>query len=54
MKQRFSEAQIIGFSREAEVGMAVKDLCRRHGFSKRATTSGGASSVAWRCRTPSG
>ena len=34
MKQRFSEAQIIGFLREAEAGMAVKDLCRRHGLSE--------------------
>ncbi len=34
MKQRFSETQIIGFLREAEAGMAVKDLCRRHGFSE--------------------
>ena len=30
MKQRFSEVQIIGFLREAEV--VVKDLCRQHGF----------------------
>ena len=34
MKQRFSEAQIIGFLREAEAGLAVKDLCRWHGFSE--------------------
>lgn len=34
MKQRFSEVQIIGFLREAEAGVAVKDLCRRHGFSE--------------------
>ena len=34
MKQRFSETQIIGFLREAEAGMAVTDLCRRHGFSE--------------------
>lgn len=34
MKQRFSEAQIIGFLREAEAGLGVKDLCRRHGFSE--------------------
>ena len=34
MKQRFSEVQIIGFLREAETGVAVKDLCRRHGFSE--------------------
>ena len=32
MKKRFSEEQIIGFLREADAGMAVKDLCRRHGF----------------------
>lgn len=33
-EERFSEEQIIGFPREAEAGMAVKDLCRRHGFSE--------------------
>lgn len=34
MKKRFTEEQIIGFLREAEAGMAVKELCRRHGFSE--------------------
>ncbi|RBB97214.1 IS3 family transposase, partial [Xanthomonas oryzae pv. oryzae] len=34
MKKRFSEEQIIGFRREAEAGMPIKDLCRRHGFSE--------------------
>lgn len=34
MKKRFSEEQIIGFLREAESGLPVADLCRRHGFSK--------------------
>jgi putative transposase len=34
MKKRFSEGQIIGFLREAEAGIAVKDLCRRHGFAE--------------------
>jgi putative transposase len=33
VNKRFSEEQIIGFLREAEHGVAVKDLCRRHGFS---------------------
>ena len=33
MKKRFSEAQIIGFLRETEAGLPVKELCRRHGFS---------------------
>ena len=34
MKKRFSDEQIIGFLREAEAGMAIKELCRRHGFSE--------------------
>src|SRR5436190_9986515 len=31
MKKRFTEAQIVGFLREADAGAAVKDLCRKHG-----------------------
>jgi len=34
MKKRFTEAQIVGFLREADGGVAVKDLCRKHGFSE--------------------
>lgn len=34
MKRRFSEGRIIGFLREVEAGVLVKDLCRRHGFSE--------------------
>jgi hypothetical protein len=34
MKKRFTEAQIVGFLREADAGLAVKDLCRTHGFSE--------------------
>ena len=34
MKKRFTEEQIIGFLREAEAGLAVAELCRRHGFSE--------------------
>ena len=33
MKKRFSEEQIIGFLKEAERGIAVKELCRKYGFS---------------------
>ena len=33
MKKRFTEAQIAGFLREADAGIPVKDLCRKHGFS---------------------
>ena len=42
-KKRFSEEQIIGFLREAQAGMAVKDLCRKHGFSE-------ASFYLWRSK----
>jgi putative transposase len=34
VKKRFTEEQIIGFLREAEAGLAVAELCRRHGFSE--------------------
>jgi len=33
MKKRFTEEQIIGFLKQAEGGVAIKDLCRKHGFS---------------------
>ena len=33
MKKRFTEEQIIGFLNEADAGVPVKDLCRKHGFS---------------------
>ena len=43
MKKRFTETQIIGFLREAEAGMPVKQLCRKHGFSE-------ASYYLWRSK----
>ena len=43
MKKRFTEAQIIGFLREAEAGVPVKELCRKHGFSE-------ASYYLWRSK----
>jgi putative transposase len=43
MKKRFTEEQIVGFLREAERGVAVKDLCRRRGFSE-------ASYYLWRSK----
>lgn len=33
MKKRFTDEQIIGFLKQAEGGMAIKDLCRKNGFS---------------------
>jgi putative transposase len=32
-KSKYTEEQIIGFLRQVEAGMPVKDLCRKHGFS---------------------
>lgn len=43
MKKRYTEEQIIGFLREADAGVAIKDLCRRHGFSE-------ASDYLWRSK----
>ncbi len=42
-KKRYTEEQIIGFLREADAGVAVKDLCRKHGFSE-------ASYYLWRSK----
>nr|WP_319242861.1 transposase [uncultured Propionivibrio sp.] len=43
MKKRFSEEQIIGFLKQAEAGVPVKELCRQHGFSD-------ASFYTWRAK----
>ena len=43
MKKRYTEAQIIGFLREAEAVLPVAELCRRHGFSE-------ASYYLWRSK----
>ena len=43
MKKRFTEEQIIEFLKEADAGAAIKDLCRRHGFSE-------ASYYLWRSK----
>ena len=43
MKKRYSEEQIIGFLREAESGIPLKELCRLHGFSE-------ASFYLWRSK----
>lgn len=43
MKKRFTEEQIIGFLREADKGIALKELCRKHGFSE-------ASYYLWRSK----
>lgn len=42
-KSRYREEQIIGFIKEAEAGMPVAELCRKHGFSD-------ASFYKWRAK----
>lgn len=43
MKKRYTEEQIIKFLKEADSGVAVNELCRRHGFSE-------ASYYLWRSK----
>jgi putative transposase len=43
VKKRFSEEQIIGVLREADAGLPIKELCRKHGFSE-------ASYYLWRSK----
>ena len=33
-KSRFSESQIVAILREADAGMKVADICRKHGISQ--------------------
>jgi len=41
-----TDEQIIGFLREAEAGVAVKDLCPEHGFSDASCSLGAAGLAA--------
>ncbi|GGM32322.1 hypothetical protein GCM10009425_48540 [Pseudomonas asuensis] len=43
MKKRFTEEHILDFLKQAEAGMSVKELCRRHGVSD-------ASFYTWRAK----
>ncbi len=44
-KSRYSEEQIIGFLKQAEAGIPIKDLCRKGGFSD-------ATFYKWRSKNP--
>jgi putative transposase len=43
VKKRYTEEQIIGFLRDVDKGIALKELCRKHGFSE-------ASYYLWRSK----
>lgn len=34
MMKRFTEEQMIGILREADMGMAIKEVCRKHGIAE--------------------
>lgn len=42
-KSKYTEEQIIGFLKQAEAGVPIKDLCRKGGFSD-------ATFYKWRAR----
>lgn len=43
MKKRFTDEQIIGFLKQADGGVPVRELCRQHGFTD-------ASFYTWRAK----
>jgi putative transposase len=47
MNKRFTEEQILGFLCEADMGVPVRQLCSKHGFSER-------SYYQWRARIVAG
>jgi putative transposase len=48
---KFSETQIVTMLKDAESGVPVADLTRKHGVSKPRSSSGEVSTAARPCRT---
>jgi putative transposase len=44
---RSSETRIVMILKEADVGMKVKEICRKHGISDATYTTGSRSTAAW-------
>lgn len=53
-RKRFSEEQIIGILKQAELGLAVADLLRKHGISEATFYRWKARFGGLEVRTPSG
>ncbi len=49
MKKRFSDEQIISIFREAEAGISVRELCRKHAGSDATFYTWHKSMAVWRC-----
>jgi putative transposase len=52
-RKRNAEEQIIAILKEREAGMKTADLCRKHGISEGASTTGKPSTAGSRSRKPS-
>jgi putative transposase len=53
-KSRFSEEKIISVLKQAEAGMKVSELVRKHGISEATFYNWKASTVAWTSRSCGG
>ncbi|SLW12238.1 ORF1 ISSen4 [Klebsiella pneumoniae] len=49
MKKRFPDEQIISILREAEAGVSVRELCRKHAISDATFIPGARSMAVWSC-----
>ena len=48
MKMRFSDEQIISILREADAGVAAREICRKHAISDATSTPGARSLEVWK------
>jgi putative transposase len=53
-RKRHTEEQIIAILKEHEAGVKTADLCRKHGISEGASTTGKPSTAVSRSPKPSG
>jgi len=47
-RKRHTEEPIIAVLKEAQAGVSVQDLCRKHGISDAPSISGGRNTRAWK------